>query len=207
VSIEAFILVGGRSSRFGSDKAIAELNGQSILERMASAVRTALPGSRIRLVAANDSQFSGTATLAMSLPTVFDLHEGRGPIGGLQTALSYAESEWVLALACDQPLLSAELIDRLASMIADHLDAIVPVQPDGRMQPLCALYRTKPCLKVIDELLKPNQPAPPLRAIFEQVRTREVPFEEISDLPGCEHFFLNMNTPDDLQRAIRLARA
>jgi len=207
VSIETFILVGGRSTRFGSNKAVAELNGQSILEKMATAVRTALPDSRIRLIAANDSQFSGAASLTMSLPTVFDLHEGRGPIGGLQTALSYAESDWALALACDQPLLSAELIVRLAYMIADEFDEIVPVQPDGKMQPLCALYRTKTCLAIIEELLLPNRPAPPLRAIFEKVRTREVLFKEISDLPGSEHFFLNMNTPDDLQRATRLARA
>jgi molybdopterin-guanine dinucleotide biosynthesis protein A len=207
VSIETFILVGGRSIRFGSDKAIAELNGQSILERTASAVRKSLPDSRIRLVAANDSQFSAPATLAMSLPTVFDLHEGRGPIGGLQTALGYAESEWVLALACDQPLLSAELIGRLVSLIADNLDAIVPTQPDGKPQPLCSLYRTKPCLAVIGELLKPNRSAPPLRVIFEKVRTRHVSFEEISDLPGSEHFFLNMNTTDDLHRATELSEA
>jgi molybdopterin-guanine dinucleotide biosynthesis protein A len=104
------------------------------------------------------------------------------------------------------PLVTAELVQRLAADVSDEIDAIIPVQNDGRLQPLCAFYHVAPCLEYIDGLLSGGDKVPPLASIAGQVSTRSVSFDEINDLQGAEHFFLNINTPDDLKTAETVER-
>jgi len=196
--IDSFILIGGNSSRFGSPKARIEIDGQPLLKRTAETIATALPGSKVTLVASSPEQFLGLAT---DLPFIFDLHAGRGPWGGLHAALAYARTEWTFVTACDYPFLSVDLLKPMAGLINCTFDAIVPTQPDGRLQPLVAFYRTKPCLAVVEEFMANNRSTPPLRAIFDRINTRKVKFDEIAHLSNAENFFTNINTPADLESA------
>jgi molybdopterin-guanine dinucleotide biosynthesis protein A len=86
------------------------------------------------------SAFSSSAERSFWRPFIFDLHEGRGPLGGLQAALAYARTPWIFVLACDYPFVSGDLIRLLAGRVHDELGAVVPEQEDGRMQPLCGFY-------------------------------------------------------------------
>ncbi len=196
MSVEVFILAGGSSSRFGSPKVLMMIAGRSVVETIAAAVREALPDAKLRLVASTDVQ---VLPIGSGIPAVVDLYPGRGPLSGLHTGLAYAVSEWALALACDYPFLTAALLTRLWAMTNDENDAVVPVQPDGRLQPLCAFYRREACLPIVEEMVMSTRPPPALRAVFEKVRTREVEFDEMADLAGSESFFTNINTPSDLE--------
>ena len=196
MSIDAFILAGGRSSRYGTDKALLQVDGNSVVETIAAAIHDALPDSRVRLVASGDGQIMAWP---FTLPVVFDLYTGRGPWSGLHAGLAYAEREWVLITACDYPFLSSELLRFLRQMASDEIDAVIPIQQDGRPQPLCAFYRRATCLASAETIVTSNRPTPPLRTITEHVRTREVPFDEFRHLDGSERFFTNINTPDDLR--------
>jgi molybdenum cofactor guanylyltransferase len=195
MSIDAFILAGGQSSRYGTDKALLQIDGHSVVETIALTIMEAVPGSRIRLVASADAQIMAWA---FTLPVVFDLYLGRGPWSGLHAGLAYSERDWVLVTACDYPFLSSELLRFLRGMASDDVDAVVPIQHDGRPQPLCAFYRRASCLGPLEAIVTSNRPTPPLRTISELVRTREVRFEEFRYLDGSERFFTNINTPDDL---------
>lgn len=197
MTIDSFILIGGRSSRFGSPKALIQFDGQPILDRTTETITAALPDTRITLVASTPEQFLGLNT---GLPFIFDLHPDRGPMGGLHAALAYARTEWIFVTACDYPFISVDLLKYLAGLINGTFEAIVTTQPDGRLQPLCAFYRTQPCLKTVEEFMTNNRPTPPLRAIFERVNTRIVKFEEIADLPNAKNFFLNLNTPEEFEK-------
>lgn len=201
MAIDSFILIGGRSSRFGSPKALIRLDGQPLLERTAETLKNAISETKITIVASTPGQFLGLNT---GLPFIFDLYPDRGPLGGLHAALAYARTDWIFVTACDYPFLSVDLLKYLPGLIDGTFDAIVNAQPDGRLQPLCAFYRTKPCLEIAEEFLTNSRPTPPLRAIFERVRTRLVPFEEIAHLPNAENFFLNVNTPSDLNIAFEI---
>ena len=180
MDIEAFILIGGRSSRFGRDKAAVEFEEESLVKRTAKLIRNAISPSRITLVAANDGKcaFQG-------MPIIFDLHEGYGPVGGLHSALAYARTEWIFVVACDLPLISSDLVATLAGMISGDIDACVPVQPDGRLQPLCAFYQVGRCLSIIDDFIK-SQGSLSLHGFLDQVRTRTVAFDAMRHLPGSE---------------------
>jgi len=199
MDLECFILIGGKSSRFGQDKALLKLDGVTLARRAANTISAALAPKQIFLAAANEKQFA-SSDLPENLPVIYDSYKERGAFGGLHAALSKAESEWVFVLACDYPGVSVDLLKYLAGLIEGAFDAVVPLQPDSRVQPLCAFYRVAACLKTVEEFLKAGEKSPPLRAVFENVRTRFVEFDELKDLPGAENFFLNLNSPADLEK-------
>jgi molybdopterin-guanine dinucleotide biosynthesis protein A len=82
----------------------------------------------------------------------------------------------------------------------DH-DAVVPVQQDGRPQPLAALYRVDPCLERATELIEAGRRRP--LDLLAAVDTCWVQFNELTNLDQSERFFVNINTPSDYDEAIR----
>ena len=103
-------------------------------------------------------------------------------------------------VACDLPFVTGELFMRLAGW-RENFEAVVPVQADGRLQPLCALYRKGACLSRAEELIAAGERRP--RVLLEGVRTRRIMPEELADLSAAELFFTNVNTPPDYARALR----
>lgn len=189
--VQGFILVGGASRRMGQDKAQLRLGPESMLERLAA--RLSEVASSVTLVG-NPQTYGGHV-----LPNVPDIHEKWGALGGIHAALSAAKTGWIIVIACDLPFVTRELLERLRSFANESIDSVVPMQPDGRPQPVCALYRREACLPEIERLISAGEHTP--RALLTNVRTRYVQFTELSDLPGAENFFLNLNTPEDFERA------
>lgn len=205
LDVEGFILVGGASSRMGADKATLRLGGRTFAERAAAAL--AAVAGPARLVGSRPEH----ARLGPAL--VADVYEGAGALGGLHAALRACRAAWAAVVSCDLPFVTGELLARLASLRgaggaaggAAEFDAVAPRQEDERPQPLCALYAREPCLRVAERLLGAGERRP--RALLAEVRTRWVEFTELSDLPGAENFFLNVNTPHELALARRIAEA
>src|SRR5436853_5879453 len=191
LDVEGFILVGGASSRMGSDKAQLKFGGRTGVELIAAALRPNV--GTIRLVGSR-----GEARLS-PLQNVPDLYERWGALGGIHAALDACQSAWAAIVACDLPLVTDELFARLSQFAQEPFDAVVPVQPDGRQQPLCAFYRRESCFAATDRLIASDEHTP--RALLTSVPTRWVEFSELADLPNAEHFFFNVNTPADYERA------
>src|SRR5687768_14477512 len=127
--IDAFILIGGRSSRLGTDKAFVDVQGRTLLEHAIDVVREGLSPEHITAVAGRATQFAIEA-IAGDVPFIFDLYENRGPLGGIHAALAHARTPWIFVLACDYPFVSGELIQFLADRIDDKFGAVVPEQKD-----------------------------------------------------------------------------
>ncbi len=192
LEIDSFILAGGASSRMGTDKARLSLGGKQFVERIACALA---PISRsVSIVGASYE------TEALRLRTVPDVYPQWGALGGLHAALHACTSEWAAVVACDLPFVTGEIFVRLASL-GENFDAVIPVQTDGRAQPLCALYRRAPCLAVARELIESGERRP--RDLLQKVNTRWVATTELADLRDAQLFFLNINTPEDYEQAVR----
>jgi molybdopterin-guanine dinucleotide biosynthesis protein A len=129
-----------------------------------------------------------------SLPVVADIYPQWGALGGLHAALAACKRDWAIVVACDLPFVTAELFTFLAGRRLDH-DAVVPIQQDRRPQPLAALYRVDPCLQRATELIEAAHRRP--LDLLEAVNTCWVQFDELTNLPQSEKFFVNINTPSD----------
>ena len=148
-NVEAFILVGGKSLRMGSNKALLEINGESLIQRTANLLTPLVKQITLVISAAQSSNPENTNPYSeFKLPTIIDRLPNAGPLGGITTALSTAQAAWCVILACDMPFLTKEWLTFLLNEIADsesdssqQIQAIIPETIRG-LEPLCAIYRS-----------------------------------------------------------------
>ena len=145
-SVAGYILTGGHSSRFGRNKALYLLRGQPMVLHVANALDALV--RPVTLVGTPE------AYRALALPAIPDRVAGAGPLGGIVSALEHSRSRWALIVACDMPrLASAPLAKLLDRALHSTAQAIVPRTPDGRLQPLCAIY-SKTALGALSDALQ-----------------------------------------------------
>jgi len=190
MNVEAFILAGGASSRMGTDKSQLLIDRQTFTERI----------SETLLKLTDSVTLVGRQLDTSVLPSVPDVYPQWGALGGLHAALTACKRDWAIVVACDLPFVTAELFSFVASLRLDH-EAVVPIQPDGRPQPLASLYRVDPCRQRATELIEAGRRRP--LDLLEAVKTRWVSFDEIRNLDQAERFFVNINTPSDYYEATR----
>lgn len=105
------ILAGGRSNRFGSNKALFAPDGERLIER---AVRLLRPFCAQVLVSANHA--NADAYRFLGLDIVEDLHADCGPLGGLEALLTQCATPWMFILACDMPYVSSDALLTMAGL-------------------------------------------------------------------------------------------
>jgi molybdenum cofactor guanylyltransferase len=200
---EAYILVGGRSSRFsGGEKPSARIGGKTLAENAVDIVRTALPGSTVSLLARDDEQFAEESR-RLSVGHVHDRFEGRGPLGGLFTALATCESKWLFLFACDMPLMSPDVIADLWRLCEPEFGVVLPRQADGRLQPLCAFYNVVEAIPVVEALIhRPGGSA----AMAEAVEALEMRIVEHDEIGAERRVWTNVNTLEELAAAREIER-
>jgi|CXWL01.1.fsa_nt_gi molybdopterin-guanine dinucleotide biosynthesis protein A len=202
IPIEGFVLAGGHSRRMGRNKADLLLGGVTLIDRATAVLE----------VVADPVHVVGRLPVERaSLKIIEDEPVGknvRGAIVGLYTALFHAKTEWAFVLACDLPFVSGELLTRMASVVAhltdnsnDNADAVLVEQPDGRVQPLCGLYRVEGSLPGIKKMLIEDNWR--LQDLSKHVSTRILRFTEFEEIPFADNLFLNVNTPDDYRTAVK----
>lgn len=199
--VRGYVLAGGASSRFGTDKALAELQGKSMLARTAEMVSSAC--SNVAVVAPENK------TSGAKLRTVPDRWPGQGPLGGILTALldvqeGMPQESWCLIVSCDMPFLTADWLRFLAERALDSgAEAVVPKSAQG-WEPLCACWKTSAA-----EIVLPNFEAG-TRKITEALNALRV---EVLDEKDWKRFdssgrlFWNMNTMADYDEVRRVLAA
>jgi molybdopterin-guanine dinucleotide biosynthesis protein A len=184
-NITGVILAGGRATRMGGqDKGLVSLNGISMVEYVIAALR---PQVGQLLISANRNQeryaVLGDCPVLADTFGYFD-----GPLAGMATALAKAQTDYVLFVPCDSPLLSPQLAERLyMSLIGGSAD--VSAADDGnRVHPVFSLTK-RGLLADLLAFLKTGERS--LQSFFAQHSLTRVDF---SDAPDT---FLNINTPEE----------
>jgi molybdopterin-guanine dinucleotide biosynthesis protein A len=196
----AVLLAGGANRRYqGRQKALESVGGELIAVRAIRVLGEA--ADRVALVANDEEAFK-----SLGLETRPDLRPGLGALGGIFTAVSWAEElgyRGALVAACDMPFLSAGLLGRLAEDA--EADEVVAPESESRrgLEPLCAFYGAG-CRAAIEAALDRGDRA--VISFFPNVRLRVIPLAEIARFGNPELLFLNVNTPEDLERAEESAR-
>lgn len=182
--VPVYILAGGRSSRFGTDKARALAEGEPLLTTVAERVRPY--ASSVAVVAARAGQYRD-----LGLRTLGDLRPGLGPMGGLATALADMDRPgWLALIACDWAGLRGEWLVSLKHA-ARPGDCCVLYAPDaGKPEPLFALYHHAIAPAVREHLDRDERA---MRTLIDAV-----PHRVLAVPPGWEQA-RNINRVDDIE--------
>ena len=191
------ILAGGASRRFGAPKALAEVGGRRIVERVRDALMEA--GAEV-VVIANDASLFADLRLEQRADEV----AGMGPLAGIVAAVRWAAERryaGALCVACDMPFLSAALLRRIP---AGARPVIIVPESRGRrgVEPLCAWYPVE-CLKAAERMIAEGSWA--LHPLLERFPAERVPLAEVERFGDPNILFLNVNTPADHELAQRIA--
>lgn len=135
-TLAGLVLAGGASSRFGADKALAVVDGVTLLDRAVACLRAVCDGPVV--IASGD----GRSRVGVGDRQVPDLVADAGPLSAIAAGLEDVreEARHVAVLAVDHVAPSAELFDLLAARAGSR--ACVAIERDGRLQPLHAVWST-----------------------------------------------------------------
>jgi molybdopterin-guanine dinucleotide biosynthesis protein A len=185
-NITGVILAGGKSSRYGSNKALAELHGTPLIERVLGVMGSVF--SDLILITNSPMEYAH-----LKLPMKEDLIKGLGPLGGIYTGLESISDEAGFFVACDMPFLSEGLIRHMLTISGDY-DAVVP-KIDWKIETLHTLYR-KSCLPAIKDLI--DSRSYQAKRFFQRIRVRYVGQEEIMRYDPRLRAFANVNRPEEM---------
>ncbi len=187
-STSFIVLTGGTSTRFGSDKAAALIDGHTLIER----ILTSIPDEIDVIIVGPDPRIAGR-----SYQCVQEQPLGGGPVAGFMAGLEICTSEIVGLIATDMPFAVTRVINLLNSM-KSHDDAVMYVDASGFIQPLAAVYRVEAvenALHIIGSIEgKSMRELTSLLSIAEVVMSTEV-----------EGALMDIDTPADLDTAIAFA--
>ncbi len=188
VAVTAFILAGGKSTRMGTDKAFVTLSGRSLLDRMLDLGQSVTRDVRIIGNAQKFSQFA---------PTVEDVFQDCGPLGGIHAALRASSTELNVILAVDLPFVSPALLQYLIARAesAPGKRATVP-HAAGGWQPLCAVYRRE-FADAAESALRAGRYK--IDELFDPVRTQRIEEEELASAGFSREIFRNLNTREEVE--------
>lgn len=200
-TVNGYVMAGGASTRFGFDKARAELNGETMLARMCKLVKDVT--GCVSIVA----PFGRYREFGERL--VDDHWPGEGPLGGIISALMDArtrshEPGWCLIVGCDMPFLTPEWLGYLKDRTLTTSAVVVAPQSALGLEPLCACWHTSATgqlqysfedgIRKVTDALK--------RVSMDVVDEKEWKrFDKIGRI------FWNMNTPAEYREALRIMEA
>ena len=184
--ITGIILAGGKSLRYGRNKALVEVDGMRLIERV---IRVMQPLFKDLMIITNTPREYDY----LQLPMHEDVIKGLGPLGGVYSGLEIISSESGFFVACDMPFLQSDLIRHMVEIKGDF-DAVVP-KVDWKIEPLHAIY-TRNCLPAIKRLIDAR--AYQIIKFFDNIRVWYVEEEEIRSFDSELKSFLNVNSPGEL---------
>jgi molybdopterin-guanine dinucleotide biosynthesis protein A len=177
IPISAFILIGGKSERFGSEKWRANINGKSVLDR----IWDACMHFEERVVIGKEKPKN------FKKPFICDQLEIQAPINGLYTAIQHSEHDWIQLVSCDIPLIEADVFQMLWNSNAQESDIVIPFS-NNRYQVTCALYH-KRTLNYLESAINKNNFS--LLSLIKNLKITKVNF-------NSDKRFWNMNTKKNL---------
>lgn len=188
--VTGVIQAGGRSTRMGgAPKALLELGGKRIIERVVDAVGAVLDDL---LVVTNTPE----RYAFLGLPMVPDAFPDGGALGGIYTGLRAAGGDAAFTVACDMPFVHSAIV-RMVVERAGEGDVVIP-RTGAQLETMHAVYG-KRCLAPMEARLRAGQLK--IVGFFGDVRVVELDAAGVAQHRDPDVAFMNVNTPEELARA------
>lgn len=200
-TMAGFVMAGGASTRFGFDKARADLDGQTMLKRMCALLKDVTES--VSIVAPFGRYGDSGARV------VEDHWPGEGPLGGVITALMDARAQshqhsWCLIVGCDMPFLTGEWLTFLRDRAFASSGVVVTPQSAKGLEPLCSCWHTSATGKLQyafeDGIRKVTE-------AMKRVSMEVVEEKDWARFDKSGRLFWNMNTPGEYEEARRILEA
>jgi molybdopterin-guanine dinucleotide biosynthesis protein A len=172
----------------GADKAFLRVDGQPIVERTLSTLKTCFPD--VLVVSNHPDRYRG-----FDVDVVRDEFPRQGPLAGIHAGLGRIQQPYAFVVACDMPFLHREPIEYLVSRLSSQ-DAVIP-EWEGDVEPLHGIY-AKRLHPVIGEALRFGTRA--IRDLLPRLQVDFVPEQALRRVRGAEESFRNVNTPEEAAR-------
>jgi len=200
-NVAGYVLAGGGSTRFGRDKALVEVGGTPMLERMIELLRGVT--KQVKIVAVPGKY------VAFGAEVIEDRWPGEGPLGGIITALEDSATnaerhEWNLIVSCDMPFLTSDWLRFLSERAAkSNAQVLLPHSASGP-EPLCACWQTGAAAKLRSGFERG------VRKVTEGISLLHAEVLDEADwkrFDSAGRLFWNMNTVADYEEARRILEA
>ncbi len=196
MNVTAIVLCGGKERRFGSSKADAVVGGKRIIDRITERLKPL--ANQILIVTSLEKK---DLPITNQAQIVVDKYPGRGPLGGVYTGLLASENKYSIVVGCDNPFINNRLLQYMVSL-TDNYDAVIPRLGKDMIEALHSIY-SKSCLPVMQQALEENRLS--IYKIIDHLNVRYVHRDEYQAIDPRMLSFFNINFPDDLTRANRIA--
>ncbi|MCP4577280.1 MAG: molybdenum cofactor guanylyltransferase [Deltaproteobacteria bacterium] len=186
--VSGVILAGGKSRRYGQNKALVNINGIPLIKRVLGVMENLFSSTVVITNTPDTYSF-------LNLPMFEDRIKGLGPLGGIFTGLNVISEKAGFFVACDMPFLNPHLI-RYLVMAQESFDVVVPTF-SGKFEALHALY-TQNCLPEIEQMIRAG--VYQTIQLYHAVSVRYVEEREIRRFDPELKSFSNINKPEELRK-------
>ncbi|MFW6281768.1 MAG: molybdenum cofactor guanylyltransferase [bacterium] len=189
--VNAILLAGGNSSRYGKDKALICFQEKTLIEIIYSKLNSFF--DKVIIVSNKDDyHFLKNAVIKK------DIIKNKGPLGGIYTGLYYSDAEYNFIIGCDMPFINERYFSFLLEKIKESDFDVAAVKKDGYLEPLAALYHRRVLTLVKKNILDDNLR---IKSFYADSRVKVIEKDELADYFNLDKLFFNINYPEDKLKA------
>ena len=193
--ISGIILAGGKNSRLpGEKKPLRKVGDRMILESIFTIFQSLFKET---ILVVNDPK----DFVKWDMNIVTDIIPSGCALAGIHAGLFYASYPYAYVTASDTPFVSASVIQYIINRIEKRYEVIIPKTKDG-LETLFAVY-SKDCIPFIEKNLSKNIYM--IKKFFRPDKVKEILVDEFKHLDPELRFIFNVNTPEDLEKANKMA--
>ena len=191
------IQAGGHSTRMEQDKALLPFLGEALIRRI---LKRVAPVAQEVFVVTNHPE----AYAFLEITLIADIMPEKGPLGGLLTALSFAQHPFVAMIACDMPFANPDILALALNILKTTRKDVVMPRTNHKLEPLHAVYRRQTCLSPVQATLQAGRRK--VIAWLPDVDIYELSWQEMEAYDSDHLAFINVNTPEEFRQAELIAR-
>jgi molybdopterin-guanine dinucleotide biosynthesis protein A len=203
LSKSAIILAGGFSSRFGQEKGLLQLANKSLIMHVFDAIANVVD-EKIVVASSKVQAENYMSALGSNINILVDASDAHSPLVGALTGFKEARGKYAVLLPCDTPLVSRDIVALFFELCINR-NAVIPRWPNGYIEPLQAVYCTKPAYEATKNALSDGKMN--LQSMVDKLRgVRYVSTLVLQQLDPELRTFFNINAPLDLKKAELILR-
>ncbi|HMH13045.1 MAG TPA: molybdenum cofactor guanylyltransferase [Edaphobacter sp.] len=177
MDVGGYVLAGGKSLRMGRDKVLLALADKPLAQHAVA---------KLQRICTDVHLLGNRNELAVYAPLVHDVHEGRGPLSGIEAALEHSQHNWNLFMPVDMPFLPT-------AFLAWWMPTALKREKEGtRMAMLTVDGRPQPALCLLHKEVLPFVKQAMDRGAFKLFRVFEETERELSTRSGSSEVFFNL---------------